>query len=66
MADIDVAALRRWLEGFAQSIAAQKDVLTGLDAEIGDADHGANMNRGMQAVLAEIGAAEYADPSALL
>jgi dihydroxyacetone kinase-like protein len=66
MAEIDVAALRRWLEAFAQSIAAQKDVLTGLDAEIGDADHGANMNRGMQAVLAEIGPSEYADPSALL
>jgi dihydroxyacetone kinase-like protein len=66
MAEIDVAALRRWLEVFAQSIAAQKDVLTGLDAEIGDADHGANMNRGMQAVVAEIGTSEYADPAALL
>jgi dihydroxyacetone kinase-like protein len=66
MAEIDVAALRRWLEVFAQSIATQKDVLTGLDAEIGDADHGANMHRGMQAVVAEIGASEYADPAALL
>jgi dihydroxyacetone kinase-like protein len=66
MAEIDVAALRRWLEVFAQSIATQKDVLTGLDAEIGDADHGANMHRGMQAVIAEIGGSEYADPAALL
>jgi phosphoenolpyruvate---glycerone phosphotransferase subunit DhaL len=63
---IDTVALRRWLEVFARSIAEQKDVLTGLDAEIGDADHGANMHRGMQAVLAEIGASEYADPAALL
>jgi dihydroxyacetone kinase-like protein len=66
MPEIDVPALRRWLEGFAQAIAAQKDVLTGLDAEIGDADHGANMHRGMQAVVAEIDGSEYADPSALL
>jgi dihydroxyacetone kinase-like protein len=64
--DIDMVALRRWLEVFARSIAEQKDVLTGLDAEIGDADHGANMHRGMQAVRTEIENSEYADPSALL
>lgn len=66
MAGIDVAGLRRWLTVFAGSIAAQKDVLTELDAQIGDADHGANMHRGMQAVLAEIDTGEYADPAALL
>ncbi len=66
MADVDVAALRRWLEVFARSVAAQKDVLTGLDAEIGDADHGANMDRGMQAVLSAVDAGESADPAALL
>ena len=66
MAGIDVAGLRRWLTVFAGSIAAQKDVLTELDAQIGDADHGANMHRGMQAVLAEIDKGEYADPAALL
>ena len=41
-------------------------MLTELDAQIGDADHGANMHRGMQAVLAEIDTGEYADPAALL
>ena len=66
MAGIDVAGLRRWLTVFAGSIAAQKDVLTELDAQIGDADHGANMHRGMRAVLAEIDTGEYADPAALL
>jgi dihydroxyacetone kinase-like protein len=66
VAGIDVAGLRRWLTVFAGSIAAQKDVLTDLDAQIGDADHGANMHRGMQAVLAEIDTGEYADPAALL
>jgi dihydroxyacetone kinase-like protein len=66
VAGIDEAGLRRWLTVFAGSIAAQKDVLTGLDAAIGDADHGANMHRGMQAVVAEIDTGEHADPAALL
>ena len=66
MAGVDVAALQRWLTVFAGSIAAQKEALTSLDAAIGDADHGANMHRGMQAVLAEIDKGEYADPAALL
>jgi dihydroxyacetone kinase-like protein len=66
VAGIDVPDLRRWLTVFAGSIAAQKDALTDLDAAIGDADHGANMHRGMQAVLAEIDKGEQADPAALL
>ncbi len=66
MTAIDVIGLRRWLQVFAQSIAEQRDVLTALDAAIGDADHGANMHRGMQAVLAEIDGSDYADPAALL
>ena len=66
MAGVDVAALQRWLTVFAGSIAAQKEALASLDAAIGDADHGANMHRGMQAVLAEIDKGEYADPAALL
>ena len=65
-ARIDADGLRRWLTVFAGSIAAQKDALTELDAQIGDADHGANMHRGMQAVVTEIDAGEYADPAALL
>jgi phosphoenolpyruvate---glycerone phosphotransferase subunit DhaL len=65
-ARIDADGLRRWLTVFAGSIADQRDVLTELDAQIGDADHGANMHRGMQAVLAEIDTGEYADPAALL
>jgi dihydroxyacetone kinase-like protein len=41
----------RWLERFAGLLAENKDYLTQLDAAIGDADHGANMDRGFQAVL---------------
>ena len=43
----------RWLERFAGLVAENKDYLTRLDAAIGDADHGANMDRGFQAVLAK-------------
>lgn len=40
-----------WIHRYADHIAEQKDFLTQLDAAIGDADHGANMHRGFQAVL---------------
>ncbi|HZQ07959.1 MAG TPA: dihydroxyacetone kinase subunit DhaL [Anaerolineae bacterium] len=44
-------AVLDWLKSFADIIAQNKDYLTQLDSDIGDGDHGANMNRGMQAVL---------------
>ncbi len=43
-----------WLKAYAGIIAENKDYLTQLDAAIGDADHGANMNRGFQAVLGKM------------
>jgi phosphoenolpyruvate---glycerone phosphotransferase subunit DhaL len=43
-----------WLKTFADAIAANKEDLTRLDAAIGDADHGINMDRGFQAVLAKL------------
>ena len=53
-AALDVETATAWLQGFADRIAAEKDWLTELDAAIGDADHGINMNRGMSAVAAEL------------
>jgi phosphoenolpyruvate---glycerone phosphotransferase subunit DhaL len=53
MSNISSAQIESWIERFAAHIAEQKDYLTQLDAAIGDADHGANMHRGMQAVLAK-------------
>ncbi|HEY0791828.1 MAG TPA: dihydroxyacetone kinase subunit DhaL [Chthoniobacterales bacterium] len=50
-ASITTAFVLRWLGHFAQILIEKKDELTALDAAIGDADHGANMNRGFQAVL---------------
>ncbi len=44
----------RWVRVFADVIAENKEYLTQLDSAIGDADHGINMNRGMQAVAAKL------------
>ncbi|WP_138756908.1 dihydroxyacetone kinase subunit DhaL [Modestobacter altitudinis] len=67
MADsLDVAALEAWVREFARSVAEHKDELTALDSAIGDADHGANMDRGMSAAVAALEAAPPADPAALL
>ncbi|MDD7963902.1 dihydroxyacetone kinase subunit DhaL [Actinomycetospora lemnae] len=65
MAGVDNDTLQRWLRAFAASVAEQKDALTALDAAIGDADHGANMDRGMAAVVAFLDATPPADPAAL-
>ncbi|WP_245550950.1 dihydroxyacetone kinase subunit DhaL [Nocardia paucivorans] len=42
-----------WMRCFAELIDEHADELTGLDAAIGDADHGSNMRRGTAAVVAE-------------
>jgi phosphoenolpyruvate---glycerone phosphotransferase subunit DhaL len=55
-----------WIRAFAAAVAENKEYLTELDSAIGDADHGINMNRGMQAVLAKMDAGESADIGALL
>ena len=50
------AAIRRWLRGCADEIAANRDFLTQLDAAIGDADHGINMDRGFSAAVTDLDA----------
>ena len=55
-----------WVRAFAAAIAENKEYLTELDSAIGDADHGINMNRGMQAVLAKLEGDGQADVGALL
>ena len=44
---ISTEQFRQWLLAFAQRISEQEGYLTELDAAIGDADHGINMQRGM-------------------
>lgn len=57
----DTGAVVGWIRAFAASIAEQKTALTELDSAIGDADHGTNMDRGMQAVVAKLDAAPPTD-----
>ncbi len=59
------AELEQWVRNFAQLIEQNKDDLTELDAAIGDADHGANMDRGMRAAVAALDETAPANPSAL-
>ncbi|MDV7104978.1 dihydroxyacetone kinase subunit DhaL [Vibrio sp. TH_r3] len=40
-----------WLEDLAEVFQQNQDFLTQLDREIGDADHGLNMNRGFRKVI---------------
>jgi phosphoenolpyruvate---glycerone phosphotransferase subunit DhaL len=54
---VDAAGVAAWLRAFAAEVAARRDELTDLDAAIGDADHGVNMDRGMQAVATKLPAA---------
>jgi dihydroxyacetone kinase-like protein len=53
--------VERFVRRFADVIAEQKGFLTELDAAIGDADHGINMNRGMQAVVKKLDGLEGDD-----
>lgn len=62
---VDAAALGRWIREFAGLVATNKDLLTQLDSAIGDADHGANMDRGMVAVVAALEGGEPASTAAL-
>jgi len=43
-----------WIQAFAAAIAENKSHLTQLDSDIGDGDHGTNMDRGFQAVVAKL------------
>ena len=60
------AQILAWLERYAGVIAEQKQYLTGLDAAIGDGDHGINMDRGFQTVLAKIAPVRDKDAGTLL
>ena len=40
-----------WIKAIASVIGENSAYLTELDAAIGDADHGANMDRGFKAVM---------------
>jgi dihydroxyacetone kinase-like protein len=62
---VEMTALDRWVRSFALLVAENKDLLTDLDAAIGDGDHGTNMDRGMRAVVAALDDTQPLAPSAL-
>jgi dihydroxyacetone kinase-like protein len=54
---VTIDQLVSWLSRFRELVTEQQGYLTELDSAIGDADHGANMTRGMNAVMEKLGAA---------
>ena len=58
---LDAAGARSWLERLADTLHEHAEELTRLDAAIGDADHGTNMDRGFRAVRERALSAESAD-----
>jgi dihydroxyacetone kinase-like protein len=63
--NVTTAVLEGWVRSFATLVAEHRDHLTELDAAIGDADHGANMDRGMSAVVVALDEAPPATLGAL-
>ncbi|SDS75980.1 dihydroxyacetone kinase subunit DhaL [Microterricola viridarii] len=52
---VDAAWARNWITTAAEVLAEHRVELINLDREIGDGDHGENMDRGFQAVLERMG-----------
>ena len=62
----DRACVLAWLERSAEVLREQRAYLTDLDAAIGDADHGTNMDRGFTAIMQKLPGVAEADIGALL
>src|SRR2546423_15114336 len=63
---VSSAQIYTWLERYAGIVAEQKPYLTGLDAAIGDGDHGINLDRGFQTVLVKLAPVRDKDAGTLL
>ena len=63
---IDGEKMCEILVAIAEKVQAQKDLLTELDIEIGDGDHGINMARGFAAVKAKLPGLTDKDVGAIL
>jgi dihydroxyacetone kinase-like protein len=59
---VDAVTVRSWLAASAAVLREQRDYLTQLDAAIGDADHGTNMDRGFAAVVERLESEDDAQP----
>jgi len=58
---ITYADVLDWLRRFGAEMAEHRAELTGLDAAIGDGDHGTNMDRGMRKALERLDGVEGED-----
>ncbi|WP_345761021.1 dihydroxyacetone kinase subunit DhaL [Diaminobutyricibacter sp. McL0608] len=64
---LDTAWVETWMGASATAIAENKALLNNLDREIGDGDHGENMDRGLSAVVTALAALpDDATPAAAL
>jgi dihydroxyacetone kinase-like protein len=53
--DLTTEQVFAWIQRIAELMRQNRDYLTQLDAAIGDADHGANMDRGFQVAVQKLG-----------
>ena len=65
-AALNGTTVRRWIRESADVFSSQRDYLTQLDAAIGDADHGINMDRGFSAAVVDLDAVDGSAPGELL
>lgn len=63
---VDRQHVVEWIQAYVAVVRENRDYLTQLDAAIGDADHGANMDRGFQAVLGKLPTVADKDIGAIL
>jgi dihydroxyacetone kinase-like protein len=63
---VNQAQILQWLQSFAAEIEQNKEYLTQLDAAIGDADHGINMDRGFKKVSSQLPSVADKDISSIL
>jgi dihydroxyacetone kinase-like protein len=63
---MDTAAFRAWITEATRLVEENADHLTHLDAAIGDADHGINLRRGLQAAIAMLEQTDPDTPGAVL
>jgi dihydroxyacetone kinase-like protein len=65
-AALGAAFVLQWVNDLAFRVRDQRDYLTQLDAAIGDADHGINLDRGLTAAVAKLKGMGEEAPGAIL
>jgi dihydroxyacetone kinase-like protein len=63
---MDASMFRAWIHEAARLVTENADHLTRLDSAVGDADHGINMRRGLQAAVAMLDETDPSTPGAVL